>query len=124
MPDGLTDSMDASFRFRMDESTKSKLESMADRLGQSQGEVLRSLIEDQSLPDRRPDYPAEVQKLARELARIGNNLNQIARVANRYKSDADAVQICTALVTIEKQVERLTASLLPTAPGGDRTDEN
>jgi predicted transcriptional regulator len=118
------DSMEASFRFRMNDETKSRLESMADRTGRSQGEVLRSLIEDQSLPDRRPDYPDEVQKLVRELARIGNNLNQVARVANRYQGNAEAVQICTALVTIEKQIERLTASLLPTAPGGDPDGEN
>ncbi|MBC7201820.1 MAG: plasmid mobilization relaxosome protein MobC [Pseudomonas balearica] len=36
------------------------------------------------------------------LARAGNNLNQIGRWANTYKSNADAVQVLAALVGIEQ----------------------
>ena len=38
----------------------------------------------------------------RQIAKIGNNLNQIARWANTYKSTAEAVEVVTHLVAIEK----------------------
>ena len=38
----------------------------------------------------------------RELAKIGNNLNQIARWANTYKSAADAIEIVSHLRSIEQ----------------------
>jgi hypothetical protein len=38
----------------------------------------------------------------RQIAKIGNNLNQIARWANTYKSTADTVEIVTHLVAIEQ----------------------
>lgn len=42
--------------------------------------------------------------LLRELARIGNNLNQIARWANTYKSDAEAIEVLQALIAIERNL--------------------
>lgn len=41
-------------------------------------------------------------ELIRELAKVGNNLNQISRWANTYKSEADAVEIVQALLTIQR----------------------
>jgi len=41
----------------------------------------------------------------RELAKIGNNLNQIARWANTYKSAADAIEIVSHLRSIEQMLE-------------------
>ena len=41
------------------------------------------------------------RKLIKEIARIGNNLNQIARWANTYKDDADATQVIASLKRIE-----------------------
>ena len=38
----------------------------------------------------------------RQIAKIGNNLNQIARWVNRYKTSADTVEVVTHLVAIEK----------------------
>jgi len=40
--------------------------------------------------------------LLRELAKVGNNLNQIARWANTYKSDADALEVTQALLSIQR----------------------
>lgn len=37
-----------------------------------------------------------------QLARIGNNLNQIARWANTHKSGADAAEVIGALISIER----------------------
>lgn len=114
--------MSASFRFRMYPETKERIESMADRLGVSQGEVIRSLISDQSLPDRRKKAPPGIRELNREIARIGNNLNQIARAVNTYKTKSDLAQISTALVTIERQIESLREQALDpnTSLDGDR----
>ena len=45
----------------------------------------------------------EKQRL-RELARIGANLNQLARWANTYKRAAGAVEVLTALAGIERRM--------------------
>lgn len=120
-------SMDSSFRFNMTAETKSRLEAMADRLGQSQGEVVRSLIDDQQLPDRRADVPEEAKELNRHLAMAGNNLNQIARWANRHKSEAETADILTALVVLENQVEDIRETfdkILTEVNSGDSDDGN
>ena len=44
----------------------------------------------------------------RELARIGSNLNQIARWANTYKEDAEVVEVVAHLVAIERALDTLT----------------
>lgn len=43
----------------------------------------------------------------RELARIGNNLNQLARWANTYKRQAEALQVLAQLSVIEREVKAL-----------------
>ena len=47
------------------------------------------------------------------LGRVGNNLNQVAKWANTYKTDAEARQVLAALVSIE----RILLSYRP-MPGG------
>lgn len=42
----------------------------------------------------------------RQIAKIGNNLNQIARFCNTYKSAADTFEICQYLVSIENELEK------------------
>ena len=39
------------------------------------------------------------------LAKIGNNLNQIARWANSYKSRADTLMISATLLSLKKQIK-------------------
>ena len=56
----------------------------------------------------RAEWHAERQReRTREVARIGANLNQIARGANTYKGDAEAIQIITHLVAIERDLGAL-----------------
>ena len=43
----------------------------------------------------------------RELARIGSNLNQIARWANTYKGNAEAAEVVAHLVAIERELDSL-----------------
>ena len=53
--------------------------------------------------------PAAVEReRTRELARIGNNLNQIARWANTYKRGAEAVSVVAHLSAIERALEPLS----------------
>ena len=44
----------------------------------------------------------------RELARIGSNLNQIARWANTHKENAEVVEVVAHLVAIERALDTLT----------------
>lgn len=46
--------------------------------------------------------------LIRELAKLGNNLNQIARWANRYKADANALAVIAELINIDREIARIT----------------
>ena len=51
---------------------------------------------------------AEVEReRTRELARIGANLNQIARWANTFKANADALEVIAHLVAIERALDTL-----------------
>ena len=57
--------------------------------------------------------PEEKRRL-RELARIGANINQLARWANTYKRAAEAVEVLTALADIERRIAEF-ASCAPSA---------
>ena len=60
---------------------------------------------------------AEVEReRTREAARIGNNLNQIARWANRHKGATEAVEVLARLVSIDRA---LTALARFESPDGD-----
>ncbi len=61
---------------------------------------------------------AEVEReRTRQVARIGNNLNQIARWANTQATPIDAVEIIVDLIAIEREIARLARF------GGERQDE-
>ncbi len=53
----------------------------------------------------------------RQVARIGNNLNQIARWANTQATPIDAVEIIVYLIAIEREIARLARF------GAERQDE-
>jgi hypothetical protein len=56
--------------------------------------------------------PMERERL-RQLARIGSNLNQIARWANTYARTVEAVEILTALASLEREIGVFLASEKP-----------
>ena len=69
---------------------------------------------------------AEVERQRnRELARIGNNLNQIARWANTHKTAADAIEVVSHLRSIEQLLDFSYAIRLAHSDTGinDRQDE-
>lgn len=49
--------------------------------------------------------------LLRQLALIGNNLNQIARWANHHKGGADAMAVISVLVELDREVGALRKDL-------------
>ena len=53
--------------------------------------------------------PEEKRRL-RELARIGSNLNQIARWANTHKESLEVVEVLATLASLEKQIEAFATS--------------
>ena len=60
---------------------------------------------------------AEVEReRTRELARLGNNLNQIARWANTHKGAVEAVEVIGHLIAIKRA---LAAQALPECTDGD-----
>ena len=57
---------------------------------------------------------AEVEReRTREVARLGNNLNQIARWANTHKGAAEAVEVITRLVAIDRALSALDPAQSP-----------
>ncbi len=66
---------------------------MAERAGTTLSQLMRAAMR------RTRTWTAEdsaaVRERTRQVARIGNNLNQIARRAHRYRGTADAVQVIT-----------------------------
>jgi hypothetical protein len=52
--------------------------------------------------------PMEKERL-RQLSRIGVNLNQLTRWANRHKRAVEAVEILTALSSLEREIRAFPA---------------
>ncbi len=68
--------------------------------GMTMGDFMRQLLGKRRVRKTR----REREKLL-QLARIGNNLNQLARWANTYKSGADSVLILAELAAIERELK-------------------
>ena len=100
-------------KIRASEAERASWHAMASAAGLSLSDLLRrSIVKVRTWTVA----AAEVEReRTRELARIGSNLNQIARWVNTYKEGADAVQIIAYLVAIEREVGAL-------AVRGDRHD--
>lgn len=48
----------------------------------------------------------EDKRRLRELARIGANINQLAKWANTHKQGAEAIEVISALAEFERRIER------------------
>jgi hypothetical protein len=60
-----------------------------------------------------------IREQTRQISRIGNNLNQIAKWANTYKSTASALEVIESLRAIEDALNQLSTreiSSFPSAP--------
>lgn len=68
---------------------------------ESQGQTVTDFLRQRALDYRLRQTPLEKERI-RHLARIGANLNQIARWVNTYKSRAEAVRVLSILMGIER----------------------
>jgi hypothetical protein len=51
----------------------------------------------------------EYREIAAQIAKVGNNVNQIARWVNTFKSSADAVRVVRVLAGVVDKLERIRA---------------
>ena len=86
--------------FRCDDETAEKIQKLADEKGISKSEAIKQMI---STGKVQAHNKKDILVMMGELSRIGNNLNQIARVCN-YKNAVDKVVI-DQLARIEKQLD-------------------
>lgn len=84
---------------------KQRWQAIAENKGVSLSELVRSCLGGQRLRKRR-DPPKVDPDLLRELARIGNNLNQIARAANR-RHQVPAAALLMRLIEIDRELSAL-----------------
>ena len=69
----------------------------------AQGQTVTDFLRQRALDYRLRQSPLEKERI-RQLARIGANMNQIARWANMYKKRAEAVEVITQLIVLEREL--------------------
>ena len=84
-------------RFRVSQEERVAIKAKAAAQSQSLTDFLRQ----RALNYRLRKSPDERERI-RQLARIGNNLNQLARWANTYKNRAEAMAVLGALLSVER----------------------
>ena len=101
---------------KISESEKESWQSLAEADDLTLSDLIRQHMGAAQMVHREPVKKRRVKRvdpaLIRELAKIGNNLNQISRWANTYKSDAEAMAVLRALLSVERQLADI-----PTQPG-------
>ena len=73
----------------------------------SLSELVRQGLDGLRTRPRRHQPRAVDPALLRELARVGNNLNQLARWANREKGAASAVAVVARLIELDRELGAL-----------------
>ena len=71
---------------------------------EAQGQTVTDFIRQRALDYRLRQTPLEKERIL-QLARVGVNLNQLARWANQHKSRADTVAVLAALMSLERSVK-------------------
>ena len=71
---------------------------------EAQGQTVTDFIRQRALDYRLRQTPLEKERV-RQLARIGTNMNQLARWANTHKSRAEVVEVLAALLIFERTLK-------------------
>ena len=87
---------------------KRRWQEIAENKGVSLSELVRSALGGQRLRKRR-EPPRVDPDLLRELARMGNNLNQLARAATR-RQPVPAAALLVRLIEIDRELSALRAA--------------
>ena len=88
-------------KMRVTPDEKKLIESKAS----AQGQTVTDFLRQRALDFRLRQSPLEKERI-RHLARIGSNMNQIARWANVYKQRAEAVEVITRLILLERELHK------------------
>ncbi len=86
-------------KMRVTPDEKKLIESKAS----AQGQTVTDFLRQRALDYRLRQSPLEKERI-RQLARIGANMNQIAHWANMYKEHAEAVEVITRLIVLEREL--------------------
>ena len=101
--------------YRIDEVTAERIKERARSLSISESEYVRRLI----MSDLSPVDPKAMKEIVRHIAAIGNNINQIAHVANMMlfdRCDLERIdEFRMELIELKKEVLRLIKKM----EGGD-----
>ena len=100
--------MSERIELRVSAEEKAHWQAIATSRGVSLSELIRAALSGQRLHTRRA-APRVDPDLVRELARIGNNLNQLARAANR-RSPVETVSLLVKLIEIDRELAVLRAA--------------
>ncbi|MDR3043621.1 MAG: plasmid mobilization relaxosome protein MobC [Desulfovibrio sp.] len=93
------DSRNAWIKLRVTQDEKKDIAAKAHTQGQTVADFLRQ----RALDYRLRQTPLEKER-TRQLARVGSNMNQLARWANTYKSRAEALEVLIALAAFEREL--------------------
>lgn len=92
-------------------SERESWNSLAEANRSTLADLIRQQLGAAALVHRDPVKKRRIKRvdpaLIRELAKIGNNLNQIARWANTHKAEADAFAVLRALLSVERQLAEI-----------------
>ncbi len=108
----MVEKKDTYIKIRLTKAEKEEWQEKAVRAGLSLSNLIRQSMnktQTWTAPDRKL-----ISEQTREISRLGNNLNQIAKWANTYKSTAEAIEIIECLREIEKKLEVISS--FPSAP--------
>lgn len=95
------------FGVRLPADIRALLTRKAKAVGLSKGAYIRALIND--APVASDTDRAARQETNAHLARIGNNLNQLARHANSWRGNADATRLAADVAAIRADLNRIFA---------------
>ena len=93
------DTRTAWIKLRVTPAEKEVITAKAD----AQGQTVTDFIRQRALDYRLRQTPLEKEHV-RQLARIGANLNQLARWVNIHKNRAEAIDVLVALVSLEQEL--------------------
>ena len=96
-----TESRTAWIKLRVTPTEKETITAKA----KAQGQTVTDFIRQRALDYRLRKTPLEKEHV-RQVARVGANLNQLARWANTYKSRAEAIRVLAALLSFERALKR------------------
>ena len=95
-----TETRTALVKLRVTPADKEAIVAKAD----AQGQTVTDFIRQRALDYRLRQTPLEKDHV-RQLARIGVNLNQLARWVNVHKSRAEVIDVLVALVSLERELK-------------------